>query len=100
MALTILSVAYALATVSADAAGGAEQILSALADIVEHGVTGFLVRDAAEMADAIGAVDTLSREVCRETARRRFSAERMAAEYLARYESLARADRHEARRAG
>lgn len=62
----------------------------ALPEIVEDGVTGFLVDDAREMAEAIRRVDTLSREACRETAVRRFSRERMVREYLGLYESLAR----------
>lgn len=57
----------------------------ALPEIVEHGRTGFLVRDAREMADAIHAADTLDPEVCREVARERFSAEAMAQRYLEQY---------------
>ena len=61
----------------------------ALPEIVEHGVTGFLVDDAREMAEAIGKVDGLSRAACRAAAERRFSRERMVQEYLRLYESLA-----------
>lgn len=61
----------------------------ALAEIVEHGRTGFLVHDAAEMADAIGACDKIDPEECRMVARERFSAERMTREYLERYTELA-----------
>ena len=61
----------------------------ALADIVEHGRTGFLVGDAREMADAIAAADSLDPEACRAAARRRFSAARMTDEYLARYPDIA-----------
>lgn len=57
----------------------------ALGDIVEHGRTGFLVRDEEEMAEAIDAVSSLSPALCRETARERFSAERMLREYLEVY---------------
>jgi glycosyltransferase involved in cell wall biosynthesis len=39
----------------------------ALPDIVEHGKTGFLVRDEREMAEAIVAASRLEPEVCRET---------------------------------
>lgn len=60
----------------------------ALVDIVEHGRTGFLVNDAAEMADAIAAVDRLNPEVCREAARTRFALERMTGQYLERYQEL------------
>ena len=61
----------------------------ALADIVEHGVTGFLVRDVAEMAAAMQAVDRLRPATIRHIARRRFSADAMLAGYVAAYERLA-----------
>jgi glycosyltransferase involved in cell wall biosynthesis len=62
----------------------------ALADIVEHGVTGFLVRDVAEMAAAMQAVDRLCPATIRRIARQRFSADAMLAGYVATYERLAR----------
>lgn len=61
----------------------------ALPEIVEDGVTGFLVDDAREMAEAIGKVGTLSRTRCRAAAERRFSKLRMVREYLGLYELLA-----------
>lgn len=61
----------------------------ALAEVVEHGVTGFLVRDEEEMAEAIRAVERLDPEACREAARRRFSAERTVERYLDLYRELA-----------
>lgn len=64
----------------------------ALPDIVEDGRTGFLVRDAQEMGEAIAATAQLSPENCREAARRRFSAGAMVERYLALYEALARGD--------
>lgn len=60
----------------------------ALADIVEPGVTGYLVRNAGEMAEAIREVGRLDRKRCREVARRRFSDERMAVGYFALYRRL------------
>jgi glycosyltransferase involved in cell wall biosynthesis len=62
----------------------------ALPEVVEDGRTGFLVDDMAGMADAIRRVDTIDPAVCRETARRRFTIERMAAAYIERYRMLAR----------
>ncbi|TDH64592.1 glycosyltransferase family 4 protein [Dankookia rubra] len=62
----------------------------ALADIIEHGVTGFLVRDVAEMAVAIRAADGLCPATIRATARRRFSADAMLAGYLGAYHRVAR----------
>ena len=61
----------------------------ALADVVEHGVTGFLVRDEHEMAEAIGQAGSLDREACRAAARERFSAARMVGQYLDLYRRLA-----------
>ena len=57
--------------------------------IVQHGVTGFLVRDAAEMADAIEACGAIDPERCRAVARERFSLERMVGKYFDAYEQLA-----------
>jgi glycosyltransferase involved in cell wall biosynthesis len=62
----------------------------ALPEIVEHGRTGFIVKDIREMADAIEATGFLDEEAIRETARRRFSVERMAARYLAVYDHLSK----------
>jgi glycosyltransferase involved in cell wall biosynthesis len=60
----------------------------ALVEIVEDGVTGFLVRNVDEMADALTRVNTLSSNVCREVAKRRFSSDRMTQEYLEVYEKI------------
>jgi glycosyltransferase involved in cell wall biosynthesis len=61
----------------------------ALAEIVEPGVTGYLVHDADEMAWAIRVVVSLDPQRCREVARRRFSVERMVRDYFALYRRLA-----------
>lgn len=60
----------------------------ALTDIVEHGRTGFLVRDEAEMADAMEAAGSLDPETCREAARIRFSIHRTTSRYLDLYAKL------------
>ena len=62
----------------------------ALADIVEHGRTGYLVENEAEMAKAIRAVRALNPEACREAARKHFSAKRMVKRYFETYAALAR----------
>lgn len=62
----------------------------ALSEIVEPGRTGFLVRDAAEMAEAIEAAGDLRSEDCRQAAAERFSQRRMTGEYLDLYQRLAR----------
>lgn len=61
----------------------------ALPEVIEHGRTGLLVNSADEMAEAIQQVGTLDSELCIDTARARFSAERMVAQYLDLYESVA-----------
>ena len=68
----------------------------ALPEIVEPGVTGFLVEDAAQMAEAIALAETIDRERCRATAALRFSRARMIREYFAIYDRLARPARRRA----
>jgi glycosyltransferase involved in cell wall biosynthesis len=50
-------------------------------EIIEHGRTGFLCRDEAEMVQAIGKVGQIDRHECRSTAERRFSLQRMARDH-------------------
>lgn len=57
----------------------------ALSEIVDHGRTGFLVRDTAAMAAAIAHVDQIDPAVCRAIAAERFSLSRMSSQYLALY---------------
>ena len=61
----------------------------ALPEVVEHGVTGFLVPDAAAMTQAIARLDALDTRACRAAARDRFDSARMTADYLALYRRLA-----------
>jgi glycosyltransferase involved in cell wall biosynthesis len=61
----------------------------ALPDIVEHGRTGFIVRDSGEMAQAIKSVNDLDPRACHAVARERFPLEKMTNAYLAQYEALA-----------
>lgn len=68
----------------------------ALPDIIEHGRTGFLVRDVAEMADAMIAARHLDPDECRAVARQRFSLDRMVDTYFASYRALADLARAEA----
>lgn len=65
----------------------------ALPEIVDHGITGFLVHDEREMSDAIDAASTLDPEACRAAAVERFSVDTMTARYLERYAMLARGAR-------
>lgn len=61
----------------------------ALAEIVEHGRTGFLVNSVDEMAAAIRDAGAIDPEACRRAARERFPASRTIASYIGLYESLA-----------
>jgi glycosyltransferase involved in cell wall biosynthesis len=63
----------------------------ALAELIEHGRTGFVVADELQMAEAIGRVTELDRTACRAAAEQRHSDVRMVAEYLALYGRLLRA---------
>lgn len=60
----------------------------ALAEIVEHGRTGFLVNGEREMAEAIAAAGGIDPRECRLAARERFSASRMVNDYLSLYRRL------------
>jgi glycosyltransferase involved in cell wall biosynthesis len=60
----------------------------ALPEIVEDGVTGFLVNCVDEMAEAIGKVDTISPEACHAAAVRRFSKQRMVERYFDLYRKI------------
>ncbi|HUQ39685.1 MAG TPA: glycosyltransferase family 4 protein [Acidimicrobiales bacterium] len=57
-------------------------------EVVEDGRTGFLCHDETDMAEAIGRVGTLDREVCRASVEGYFSTDRMVNEHLALFESL------------
>ncbi|MFF5701405.1 glycosyltransferase family 4 protein [Streptomyces sp. NPDC012794] len=58
-------------------------------EIVDHGVTGFVCDDPAELPDAIRNVSRLSPRDCRARVLDRFDTSRMAAAYASLYEELA-----------
>jgi glycosyltransferase involved in cell wall biosynthesis len=62
----------------------------ALSEIVEHGRTGYVVADEAEMAAAIRRADRIDPVACRRAAEQRFSAATMVAQYLELYRRLSR----------
>ena len=64
----------------------------ALPEIVDHGLTGFVVSNTAEMRQALLDIGSISPEVCRQVANTRFSSTKMAAKYLQLYESLIERD--------
>jgi glycosyltransferase involved in cell wall biosynthesis len=61
----------------------------ALAEIVEDGRTGFLVKDEKEMSSAIMECRGLSGEACRRSAAERFSASAMIGKYFETYGNMA-----------
>jgi glycosyltransferase involved in cell wall biosynthesis len=62
----------------------------AVPEVVEDGVTGFIVEDEAGAAAAVARLATLDRRRIRQEFERRFTVSRMAEDYLAVYERLAR----------
>ena len=62
----------------------------AVPEVVDPGVTGFVVDTIGEAASAVGAAARLDRTRVRERFEQRFSARRMARDYLALYRTLGR----------
>ena len=57
-------------------------------EVVDEGVTGFLVTDNAAAAAAVGRVDELDRADVRRVAVSRYGADRMVDDYVEAYASL------------
>jgi glycosyltransferase involved in cell wall biosynthesis len=57
-------------------------------EVVDEGVTGFVVQTIDEAVDAVSRIDTLDRQTCRPQFERRFDTRRMARDYLAVYAGL------------
>lgn len=72
----------------------------AVPEIVEHGVTGFLVRNASEMSEAIDACDAIDPDRCRAVARERFGLESMVGRYFDVYRRLINQHHGSAQRSG
>ncbi|HYB98725.1 MAG TPA: glycosyltransferase family 4 protein [Candidatus Limnocylindrales bacterium] len=60
-----------------------------VAEVIEDGVSGYVVRDIDGAVQAVARIDRLSRRRCRERFERRFVSSRMAREYVKIYESVA-----------
>jgi glycosyltransferase involved in cell wall biosynthesis len=60
----------------------------AMPELIEHGVTGFLVDDLDGAVEAVAQIDQLDRAACRASVAARFTVERMADRYLALYRDL------------
>ena len=57
-------------------------------ELIEHGVTGFLVDTLDEAIEAIGRIGEIDRARCRAVVKARFTVDRMADRYLSLYRSL------------
>jgi len=57
-------------------------------EVIEEGVTGFIVESVGEACRAVRAAERLDRARCRRVFEERFTAARMASEYVAIYETL------------
>ncbi|MBV9252466.1 MAG: glycosyltransferase family 4 protein [Acetobacteraceae bacterium] len=57
-------------------------------EVIDHGVTGFIVHDEASAVAALGRLGELDRVTVRRTFDRRFTARRMAEDYVDLYEEL------------
>jgi len=60
----------------------------AMPELIDHGVTGFLVDTVDEAVDAIGRIGEIDRTACRAAVSARFTVERMADRYLQLYRSI------------
>jgi glycosyltransferase involved in cell wall biosynthesis len=60
----------------------------AMPELIDHGVTGFLVDTVEEAAACIERVSELDRRACRAAAEQRFSVDRMADEYVRLYRRI------------
>ncbi|MBV8830643.1 MAG: glycosyltransferase, partial [Acidobacteriaceae bacterium] len=59
-----------------------------VAEIIEEGVTGFIVETEAEASAAIGRIETLDRKRIRQAFESRFTSARMAEDYVRAYERV------------
>ncbi len=62
------------------------RLQGAVPEVMEQGVTGYVVKDVDGAVQAVQDIPKLSRRRCREVFDERFTAERMAADYLAVYQ--------------
>jgi len=57
-------------------------------EIVDHGINGFIVKDQEEAATAVGRISLIDRRQVRASFERRFTARRMAEQYVQHYKRL------------
>ena len=63
-------------------------------EVIDHGVSGFIVESVPEAVAAVGRLDELPREGVRARFEARFTAERMARDYVALYEQMVEENLH------
>jgi glycosyltransferase involved in cell wall biosynthesis len=66
--------------------------LGSVPEIIEDGVSGFLVDNVEGAAGAVGNISALSRQKCRRAFENRFSAKRMAQDYLTLYQRIVKGE--------
>ena len=57
-------------------------------ELIENGITGFIVDDLDHAIEAIGHIGQINRAMCREIAKKRFSIDHMADAYIALYQQI------------
>jgi glycosyltransferase involved in cell wall biosynthesis len=57
-------------------------------EVVDEGLTGFVVKSHREAVAAVKKLSQLERKICRSVFEKRFSAQRMVDDYLSIYESM------------
>jgi glycosyltransferase involved in cell wall biosynthesis len=58
-------------------------------EVIDHGLTGFIVDTIDEAVEAVAMIDGINRRYCRQVFEERFSAPRMTRDYLRLYQALA-----------
>jgi len=59
-------------------------------EVIEQGVTGFIVPDSDAAVDAVREIGSIDRAACRQRFENRFTATRMCEQYVRLYEALVR----------
>jgi glycosyltransferase involved in cell wall biosynthesis len=71
----------------------------AVPEVIEEGHTGFIVKGLEDAVEAVWRVPALSRKCCRDIFEQRFTATRMASDYMKLYEQLIKRSQETQRRA-
>ncbi len=69
-----------------------------MSEIINNGITGFLVKNATEMVTAIPRVKDLDRRQCHKLVEKRFSVDRMVEDYIRIYEKILELHKRKAHR--